>query len=887
MSSIVSNGDAAVLNSMRLKVGELLSQADDLLGENCPMRQQINTLFQGWNDFQDALNNFIDKLDIAPEFKKQQTDILVQSSQYANGIIRNSQYLRHWSLWLKSRQKAVDFDLNTLITASEAGTLKPQHICLAFEKRFREKFINEVIGQVPVLRDFLGDHHDRLVERFIQLDQRYADLTQKLTISRIAAQMPHGRKGQCPTGTELGTLKREIEKRARHKAVRLLLEAIPTILPSLKPCLLMSPLSVAQYLPPDQSNFDIVIFDEASQIPVWDAIGAIARGKQLIVVGDPRQLPPTNFFQRQNDDGESEENEIEDLESILDECIASGIDESHLRWHYRSRHESLIAFSNYHYYDNRLLTFPAAKHGEHLGVKYHLVPDGLYDRCKSRTNKKEAQHLVDHVVKQLSAPECANRSIGIVTFSQAQKILIEDLLDDARRKYPAIEKFFQSDITEPVFVKNLENVQGDERDIIYFSICYGPDENGKISMNFGPLNRAGGERRLNVAITRAKEQIIIFSSINSSQIDLSRTSATGAAHLKFFLDYAEKGAAHLTGTIQDASYSDYDSCFEQEVAEFLRGKGYLVHVQVGCSGYRIDLAITLPDKPGHYVLGIECDGAAYHSSATARDRDRLRQMVLENLGWRIHRVWSTSWWHDRERTQEQLITAVENALSEPEPLPKSSPSTERINDNFQDAARIDIDQEDLNEPAESDCSIQASPTCEFAQVYPSVSRQHTYRQEDFYETWNRKRIREQMLRIIESEGPITEALLRKRVVKEWGFNRTGNTILEVLEASYPRDLAKTRQFGQKVFWPEHIEPLLYQFFRYPDDDASSKRIIEDIPLHEISNAMRFILTEYHSCPQDILFRETAKQLGFGRVTEQSKKFYSAALNLLQKSGVVG
>jgi very-short-patch-repair endonuclease len=465
---------------------------------------------------------------------------------------------------------------------------------------------------------------------------------------------------------ELGLLRREIGKKMRHIPVRQLLSRIPKLLPRLKPCVLMSPLSVAQYLEPSHPAFDVVIFDEASQIPVWDAVGAIARGTQLIVVGDPKQLPPTNFFNITDDpDAEGGDSDLQqDLESILDELLSNGLRHKRLQWHYRSRHESLIAFSNRHYYENELLTFPSPEMA-HGGVRFKHVPDARYDKGKSRTNPVEARALVEELVRRLRQTDGPPRSYGVVTFSQAQQHLVEDLLDKERRKYPEIEVHFNDEPpvdSEPVFVKNLENVQGDERDVIMFSICYGPDETGRISMNFGPLNRDGGERRLNVAITRAKHEVLVFSSLRGEQIDLTRTRARGVCDLKYFLDYAERGPKALAAATTASADTEADSEFERMVADRIHAAGYEVHHQVGCSGYRINIGVIDPRCPGRYLLGVECDGATYHRAATARDRDKLRQMILEGLGWKLYRIWSTDWWHDAEAETGKLVSHLNDLL---------------------------------------------------------------------------------------------------------------------------------------------------------------------------------------------------------------------------------
>ena len=383
-------------------------------------------------------------------------------------------------------------------------------------------------------------------------------------------------------------------------------------------------------------------------------------------MGDPKQLPPTNFFNI-TDDSDDEDGDTDlqpDLESILDELLSNGLRHKRLQWHYRSRHESLIAFSNRQYYENNLLTFPSSETA-HGGVRLKHLPDARYDKGKSRTNLVEARALVEELVRRLRQPEGPPRSYGVVTFSQAQQQLVENLLDEERRKCPEIEVHFNDEPPvdgEPVFVKNLENVQGDERDVILFSICYGPDEVGRVSMNFGPLNRDGGERRLNVAITRAKQEMLVFSSLRGEQIDLTRTRARGVRDLKYFLDYAERGPKALAAATTASADADPDSEFEQMVADRIRAAGYEVHHQVGCSGYRIDLGVIDPKCPGRYLLGVECDGATYHRAATARDRDKLRQLILEGLGWELYRVWSTDWWHDAGAETGKLLSHLNDLL---------------------------------------------------------------------------------------------------------------------------------------------------------------------------------------------------------------------------------
>ena len=558
--------------------------------------------------------------------------------------------------YLATKEQAIAQGLLEITWFVERDGLSPDQARALFDFGYADNMLGKILSENQELAKFNGLDHAERIKRYRELDDRLAELAKKAAFAKITDKMPLSLNGKCDKTSELGILRRECEKKMRHKPIRQLLALTPNLAPQLKPCFLMSPLSVAQYLPPDAPPFDLVVFDEASQIPVWDAIGVIARGKQFICVGDPKQMPPTNFFNKgESEDGavEDEEEDIpEDLESILDECLAAGVSSTHLNWHYRSRHESLIQFSNHNYYEDRLYTFPSADRSPRLGVRFAFVEDGVYDRRATRTNRKEAEALVEWVFTRIKEPGYKPRSVGVVTFSQAQKDLIENLFEERREKEPDCEAFFSENAEEPFFVKNLENVQGDERDVILFSVGYAPDKDGKMAMNFGPLNRDGGERRLNVAVTRAKEQVVVFSSIHGSQIDLERTSAVGAKHLRDFLEFAEKGESE-----SNASKPKDNGAFPKAVAEFLRSKGYTVDEQVGSGACRIDLAVK---KPGEdtYSLAIECDGPSYASQLTVRDRDQLRHSVLKGLGWRITRIWSVDWALDRSRAENSLLALL-------------------------------------------------------------------------------------------------------------------------------------------------------------------------------------------------------------------------------------
>ena len=451
----------------------------------------------------------------------------------------------------------------------------------------------------------------------------------------------------------LQSLQIELNKKKRHKPMRLLLKEIPELLQTLKPCWMMSPLAVSQLIDSTSADdsrvhFDLIIFDEASQIRTEDAISSIYRGRQLILAGDTHQLPPTNFFSYIEEDPDSEDNHFE---SVLDECSVFLTNRT-LNWHYRSRHEALISFSNYHIYDNRLISFPSPRlKSEDLGLHFEFIEAGRYEKG-SRFNKLEAKAVAQAVLEHYrTQPE---RSLGVIAFSEAQQDAIERELASLLRKEPQLETFFNEDSPDAFFIKNLESVQGDERDIIYFSIAYARDRKGSLSHNFGPLNREGGHRRLNVAITRARLKLKVFSSIRASDIDLERTNSQGARLLKQYLAYAENPDLVQGDTALEFAQVRTNAV-ASSIAEQLHSKGYHVTQLLGNSDYRIDLAVARAEDPSRYVLAIETDGPMYQSATTVRDRERLRGQVLESLGWKLHRVYARDWARNPQLELERIM----------------------------------------------------------------------------------------------------------------------------------------------------------------------------------------------------------------------------------------
>jgi very-short-patch-repair endonuclease len=580
--------------------------------------------------------------------------------------------LDEWARFVQVAKDATAFGIAGILDEVRAGEFTAAAAANAFQARFYRMWLDALHQKVPILATFATDTHERLLARFAQLDR----LSIRSTPGRVRGRLltnstrPRTRDG-APDASELGILLREVNKKRRHLPLRHLFRQIPAILPRIKPCLMMSPLAVSTYLDTPELSFDIVIFDEASQVRPHDAVCAIYRSKQLVVGGDPKQLPPTDFFTRTGEDVDeapTEESGTGSFESLLDVCLSLGLTRKRLRWHYRSRREGLIAFSNRFFYDGKLVTFPSADEATGPSVQFVKVVDGHF---KDGVNPVEARRVASLVMEH--ARTTPDRSLGVIAFSQRQQDRILAELETLRRAQTDTEPFFADDRADPFFVKNLENVQGDERDAIFLSVGYGPDDTGKVAMRFGPLNRDGGERRLNVAVTRARWAMTVVASMTASDVDLSRTAAEGAKMLKAFLDYAERGPKALAEAVTDANQRDADSPFEQEVGDELTRRGLVIQRQVGCGGYLIDIAITDPQKGGKYLLGVECDGATYHSAATARDRDRLRQAVLEGLGWRLVRVWSSDWVRDRDKQVQRILAALEAAKK---PKPDAKPDTD-------------------------------------------------------------------------------------------------------------------------------------------------------------------------------------------------------------------
>ncbi|MBX9787609.1 MAG: DUF4011 domain-containing protein [Pirellulales bacterium] len=607
--------------------------------------------------------------------------------------INDLPWLREWLTFREAAGRLEALGISQLTIEATAKQIPARRLLDAFHKRLYRLWLTQVYATTPVLRQFNIDDHERLLTEYRTADRAAIANSYKRLRERLLSKpdRPHLDWDFVPASSELGILTREVEKKRRHMSLRKLFEKTPSLLMQLKPCLMMSPLAVSTFLNSESFRFDVVIFDEASQVRPFDAVGAVYRGKQLVVAGDQKQLPPTTFFDRlTSDDGSAHDEDsdevgsLADFESVLDVCRSVGLPRWQLRWHYRSRREPLIAFANHHVYGNTLLTFPSVYDtDEGRAVKWHPVQEGRWRAGTSGGyNAVEARETAQLILRHFI--DFPDKSLGVITFNQRQQIAVLDELERLQDDNTAQSACSNARLAErlngtgdePFFVKNLENVQGDERDCIVLSVGYGFDDQNKFAMRFGPLNMQGGERRLNVAVTRARESVTVVSSIRAHDIDLSRTKSRGAELLRAYLDFAERGTQALAAAISDDGLRDFDSPFEESVAAALRTVGLDVRSQVGCAKYRIDLAIVHPQEKGRYLLGVECDGASYHSSVVARDRDRLRQEILTGLGWQILRIWSTDWIRNPQRQVARVLSAYEAALKAGSGLPLSATDVE-------------------------------------------------------------------------------------------------------------------------------------------------------------------------------------------------------------------
>lgn len=576
-------------------------------------------------------------------------DKLEDELKFIEWLRSNASQLKDWALYNHIKSECSKAGLDPVIRAYENG-MPSEELYGAYRKGLCLALINGIMSQDEVLGTFTGSSFDEIVRQFKETDDRLLELTKKEIERSLILQ---AWTIQTEYVYEANRLRKAIKSNARGMSIRNVFESMPNVIPAICPVMLMSPNSVAQYLQRKNDLFDIVIFDEASQLPTCKAIGALVRAKDAVIVGDPKQMPPTSFFAGS---GPVVENiDLDDLDSILDDALALGIPSKYLQWHYRSKHESLIAFSNHQFYENKMFTFPSANDRERHVIAVHV--DGVY---KKNVNQKEAESVVAEIIRRYRDPELKKQSIGVVTFNVKQQDLIYNLLAKQYQGDPELDAWANGN-DDPIFIKNLENVQGDERDVILFSIGYGPDEKGKISMNFGPINKAGGGKRLNVAFSRARITMMIFSSLYSSQIKVTEVSPEGLIAFHDFLRYAEGN--DLQETVVEVDEDDIHDGILTHIRNAIQKQGYECEVNIGHSDFHVDIAVIDPYHPDEYLMGILLDGEQYRNTKNTRDREVSQSSVLSRLGWNLVRVWTIDWWDDADRQTKRLIKRLD-ALKE-------------------------------------------------------------------------------------------------------------------------------------------------------------------------------------------------------------------------------
>ncbi|HEU0298807.1 MAG TPA: DUF3320 domain-containing protein [Longimicrobium sp.] len=785
-----------------------------------------------------------------------------------------------WAAFELVRATVADGAAAELLPSAMAGELAFAELSAAFRRAFHQKWVTAAVQEREPLRQFATLPHEQRVAEFRRLDEAVLRQNRDALVGRLRDSV-QARLRERAAKEAMPFLQSQMARERRHAPLRRTLQQSGAAIRAIKPCFMMSPLTVAQLLDGGGPSFDVVIFDEASQLPSEDAVGAIVRGRRLVVVGDPRQLPPTNFFSVMSGQATAELGDdgtplFEDTESVLEEFLGAGVPKTRLRWHYRSAHESLITFSNVSFYDADLHTFPSVDAASaDAGLRFEYVADGVYEG--KGLNLVEARRVVDEVVRHAKTEPDA--SLGVGTFNLRQQLAIQDELELRRRQDPSLEPFFSRERAEPFFVKNLENIQGDERDVILLSVTYGRGRNGRIRYNFGPINGENGWRRLNVLTTRARRRMVVFSSMRGDDIAPTASQSRGPVLLREFLLYAELGQLQSESAALSA---EAESPFEQQVMQELARRGVRLRAQVGAAGYRIDMAVVDDEKPGRYVCGIECDGAAYHASETARDRDRLRQQVLEARGWQIHRVWSTDWFKDREGQVERLVKLIDVSRV-------YTRDAAAAREAEAEARRIEAEQRELLrvEKIVADAADDAPPPPPADE--PAAIPVAPYVMADVTPRWAgtdilaspQSLLLAALREVVEAEAPVHVDDVEARVAAMWGLARTGSRISARI--GYAMDAAAAQGIllrrGDFVHAPDGAVAARSR--------RDTKIPAERIAPEEYREAALAVLRARGGLPRKELTAEVRSLLGFSRTGARLEEAIGTALDALLADGTCG
>lgn len=820
------------------------------------VKEYLNKLKATLSNYEKSIAEVLAKLDfdaglVAPDKSLALLSFADQANKLEEWASRLTE-IQHAVQWNNLSTKATEDGFQNLIEAALNWEGAAQYLKVAMQKTWYEYLITKVMTERPPLRGFERTSHEEIINKFIQLDLL------NLQYNRAKVALKHYESvPKLEGGGQWNILRSEFNKRARHMPIRKLMEQAGIAIQTIKPVLMMSPMSIANFLSPESIEFDLVIFDEASQVRPVEALGAILRGKQLVVVGDSKQLPPTSFFDKMNAETEDEENVTADIQSILGMCDGQGAPQRMLRWHYRSRHESLISLSNREFYENKLVIFPSPGSRHQMGLAFHHLKNAVYDRGKTRTNPIEAEEVAKAVFEH--ALKNPKQSLGVVAFSTAQMQAIQTAIEIKRRQNPESENFFRSHPHEPFFVKNLENVQGDERDVIFISIGYGRTEDGKVPMSFGPLNNEGGERRLNVLITRAKYRCEVFTNITADDIKPTETTKFGIRALKSFLYFAEHAAFE---SVQDLPVANKRP-FEDLVARNLTALGYTVRNKVGSEGFYIDLAVVDQENPGRYLIGIECDGESYSNAKSARDRDRLRAQVLENIGWHIHKVWSVEWYRNPERELQRLVAAIEGAKAQ-------TSLDDQVEEDLEQESNAIIREEKEEVTVEVQSYAQA--------VLPAGLPAQELHLVPF------GKLAEWIKKVVDIESPVHFEEVARRITEASGASKIGSRIRYTLNAA--TDFAVNSRIitrrGDFLWHAEMTDPVLRERSRL----APASRKINLISPEELDIAVKNVVESSIAIQQETAVPLIAKLFGINRVTEDVRKELSAAIDLTLERGIV-
>jgi very-short-patch-repair endonuclease len=789
---------------------------------------------------------------------------LAKLHAHLNCWCSSGERLFQWTAYRDRAEKASALGCDDIVRKLSDGRLKTDSTVPAFEMAYYECVYADLIAADPLLGTFDGTLHGRLAREFADMDrQRIASASFEVVRAHHDA-VPARDGGSVGP---LGVLRSEIARKRGHMPIRRLMEKAAPAVQALKPVFMMSPLSVAQFLTPGLFEFDLLVMDEASQIQPVDALGSVARAKQVVVVGDPKQLPPTSFFSKMTGGGSDEDEDsgtrVADIESILGLFTARGLPMRMLRWHYRSKHQSLIAVSNRQFYENKLFIVPSPYTAEAgMGLRFHRIPQGIFDAGATRTNAVEAKIVAQAIVAH--ARDHPELSLGVATFSAAQRRAVLDQLELLRRNLPPeVESFFQSHHSEPFFVKNLENVQGDERDVIFISVGYGPTvPGGRVPMRFGPLGTDGGERRLNVLISRAKQRCDVFASMSDEDIDPDFAGTRkGVLAFKLFLHFARTGRM----TMAESTGRDHDSVFEEQVAKALQAKGYQVHRQVGLAGFFIDLAISDPERPGRYLLGIECDGAAYHDARSARERDRLRQSVLESHGWTIHRIWSTDWFQRPNEQIDLVIARLEAAKAEHDAQAAGTNTKRSVGVEI-----FTVEREGFTE-----VGLTASEGQFASSLYEEAMLERPGHLLCELHDAPRGAISGLAEEVVKIEGPVHLFEVVNRIREAWGLKRSGGRIQEAVEKAIKVSVREGRLAEDGDFLS--IPGKVIRVRDRSEVRSLSLRKPESLPPAELDIAILNVVRENYGATDDQVVLAAARAVGFKATSSQLRELLNGII----------